>query len=201
MFGTDTPTWQSVRGLLPDSDYVNSDDQIKFMLVPHALNATGNYRVYLRLYAKDFDEPLVFQSFEDISVVAAPSGGSLEIDSAMGSALSKEFQLSAPNWSGYSTSLRFQFFFEEPRTMQLVALSPSQAHPFLSTILPSTSKLYVKVSDLIGGSTLFSLLVRISNPPLTFAEVEASVNKIGYGLSNLVDLSLWAQSLGQLPLL
>jgi hypothetical protein len=105
VFGTDTPTWQSARGLVPASDYVNSDDRIKFILAAHSLNATGDYRIYLRLTAKDFDQPLVFQSYEDITVVAAPSAGSLQIDRDIGFALSSEYTVSAPKWSGYSSTL------------------------------------------------------------------------------------------------
>jgi hypothetical protein len=74
----------------------------------------------------------------------------------------------------------------------MIALSPIQESSTLLTILPQTGKLYVRVTDSIGGQTLSSKSVRIVNPLLGQAEVEASVNKIGYGLSNLINLSLWA---------
>ena len=61
IYGTDTPTWDIARAIDPDTAYVNSDDRIRFRINKHILTATGDYRIYLRLYAKRFDQPLVFQ--------------------------------------------------------------------------------------------------------------------------------------------
>jgi len=60
VYGTDTATWQSALALHPASDFVNSNDQIRFILRKNSLAQTGSYRLNLRLYAKNFNAPLVY---------------------------------------------------------------------------------------------------------------------------------------------
>lgn len=77
MFGSDTPTWQIARALKKETDFKNSDNQTKFIINKNTLLAFGKYSIYLRLYAKYFDKPLVYQTNRAITVVTNPYGGDL----------------------------------------------------------------------------------------------------------------------------
>jgi hypothetical protein len=101
LYGTDTLTWQSALALNPETDFVNSNDQIKFILRRLSLTHTGSYRLNLRLYAKHFDSPVVYNQDNVLQVVTPPVAGVLEVGIDRGEAMSDVFEIAALSWTSF----------------------------------------------------------------------------------------------------
>ena len=49
--------------------YINGDSNIKFILDKNMLTLAGDYQVVLRLYAFEFSDTLVYESFNNFRMV------------------------------------------------------------------------------------------------------------------------------------
>lgn len=90
------------RALNATTDYKNSNNQIKFILNKNTLTAHGKYQVYLRLYAKKFDKPLVFFTSRSFEIVTNPFAGQLRVEKKVSPGAAPAYELWAPNWVSYS---------------------------------------------------------------------------------------------------
>lgn len=108
------------KSITPKTDYLNSDDQLKFMLAPKSLYRSGYYYMRLVLYAKNFDNVIVYSKSTKLRVVSGPSKGSLTIDADKGDALSYQFTIKAEKWRAYKSTatpdLVYQYFYLSPET-------------------------------------------------------------------------------------
>ena len=78
VYGTDTETWSVASRLERDRDFRNSNNKVTFIVNKHTLTALGNYKIYFRLYAKNFNQPMVYSTSKDLRVVTAPYNGVLD---------------------------------------------------------------------------------------------------------------------------
>lgn len=102
VLGADTETGKVARALNATTDFKNSNDQIKFILSRNTLTAYGQYQVFLRLYAKKFDKPLVFFTSRSFEIVTNPYGGQLRVEKKDSPGAAPAYELSAENWISYS---------------------------------------------------------------------------------------------------
>ena len=56
VFGTDSDTKTAAAKLVPDTDFVNSNDRILFVINRNSFQVTGRYRVRLRLFSRIFSQ-------------------------------------------------------------------------------------------------------------------------------------------------
>ena len=124
VIGDSTATRAVVEKIDPKTDYLNSDDQLKFMLAPRTLYKAGYYYMRLVLYAKYFDDVIVYSKSTKLRVVSGPSKGTLIIDADQGDALTYEFTIKAENWRAYKSTatpdLVYQYFYLSPETQTTV---------------------------------------------------------------------------------
>ena len=145
------------------------------------LNAAGTYKVYMKLFASEFENVEVYEEIIIIKMISGPTGGSINIDQEYGSALAYNFSISAPNWTGeYHDNgfLKYQYFYQD-ETGEMMALT-EQAYDLteIRTLLPPTDLIQVRVTDVYNGTTTLEkrVFIRIDEELVDFDKFISQTN-------------------------
>jgi len=109
--------------------------------------------------------------------VSPPSGGQLVVSDDRGEALKTEFIIEAPGWLAWdeSSDLEFQFFYLDTQGKN-VGLRQKSTDNKITTVLPQTEMVVVRVYDRAGGYTEASQRMVITFPDVIEFIITDDVN-------------------------
>lgn len=111
--GTNGDTANVVNRMDKAAAFLNSDNKIKFIVAKNRFTRSGQYRVRLRLYSKQFNNVQVYEDTVVVDMLSGPYSGGLSIDRQRGTPFVYEFTIRAQNWRSRAqpATIVYQYFY------------------------------------------------------------------------------------------